>query len=299
MRRHPSRTSSNRQSVARDRRVGSRVQAQQAARRRSRLIVGGVVVVAIALALVIALVAGRDSTSSSSGPTLPMNAAEIVQRVTSIPAATLDAAGAGSVDGTKVRKISGAPLTSGGKPEVLYIGAEYCPFCAAQRWGMVIALSRFGTFSKLGLSYSSSTDVHANTPTFTFHGSTYTSDYVTFTAVETSTRTPDGKGGYSALETLTPDQERIMASLDPQGSIPFLDLGGKYALLSSLSEPDLISGETHGYVLNGLSNPASTIGRSVLGAANLITATICSLTNQQPASVCTSAGVIAAAEQLA
>src|SRR5215471_17073708 len=40
---------------------------------------------------------------------------------------------------------SGAPLTSGGKPEMLYIGAEYCPYCAAMRWSMAVALSRFGT----------------------------------------------------------------------------------------------------------------------------------------------------------
>ena len=45
--------------------------------------------------------------------------------------------------------ITGAPLTSGGKPEMLYIGAEYCPYCAAERWAMIVALSRFGTFSGL------------------------------------------------------------------------------------------------------------------------------------------------------
>src|SRR5205823_15010475 len=43
-----------------------------------------------------------------------------------------------------------------GKPEVLYIGAEYCPFCAAERWSLVYALARFGTFKGLLLSTSSS-----------------------------------------------------------------------------------------------------------------------------------------------
>ena len=32
-------------------------------------------------------------------------------------------------------------------PEVLYMGAEYCPYCAAQRWSTIIALSRFGTWA--------------------------------------------------------------------------------------------------------------------------------------------------------
>ncbi len=57
------------------------------------------------------------------------------------------------------------------KPQVAYIGAEYCPFCASERWPMVIALSRLGTFSGLGLTTSSATDVfpehpHAHVPRF-------------------------------------------------------------------------------------------------------------------------------------
>ena len=40
-------------------------------------------------------------------------------------------------------------LTADGKPLVLYVGAEYCPYCAAERCAMVQALSRFGTFSNL------------------------------------------------------------------------------------------------------------------------------------------------------
>ncbi len=34
-----------------------------------------------------------------------------------------------------------------GKPEVLFVGAEFCPFCAAERWPLIVALSRFGHFS--------------------------------------------------------------------------------------------------------------------------------------------------------
>ncbi len=57
-------------------------------------------------------------------------------------------------------------LVKDGKPEVLYIGA-YCPFCAAERWAAIVALSRFGTFSVLRTVHSSSTDVDASTPAFT------------------------------------------------------------------------------------------------------------------------------------
>ena len=44
------------------------------------------------------------------------------------------------------------PLTSAGKPEVLYVATEYCPFCAAQSWPLIIALSHFGQFSGLNVS---------------------------------------------------------------------------------------------------------------------------------------------------
>src|SRR6202043_382420 len=52
---------------------------------------------------------------------------------------------------------------SDGKPEILYVGAEYCPYCAAQRWAVVTALSHFGTFSGLGTTTSSASDVDPNT----------------------------------------------------------------------------------------------------------------------------------------
>ena len=46
---------------------------------------------------------------------------------------------------------------------MLYIGAEFCPYCAAMRWSMAVALSRFGTFTPLHGIHSSSTDVDPST----------------------------------------------------------------------------------------------------------------------------------------
>ena len=74
------------------------------------------------------------------------------------------------------------PLTINGKsPAILYYGAEYCPYCAAERWAMTAALSRFGTWSNLKITASSHTDVDAETNTFSFHGASFTSPYITFT----------------------------------------------------------------------------------------------------------------------
>ena len=50
---------------------------------------------------------------------------------------------------TPPTKVTGSALTFDGKPGIFYYGAEYCPYCAAERWPVVVALSRFGTWSNL------------------------------------------------------------------------------------------------------------------------------------------------------
>src|SRR5207237_546429 len=78
------------------------------------------------------------------------------------------------------------PLLTGpnGKPEVFFYGAEWCPLCAAERWSIITALSRFGTFHNLKEIASSSTDSYPNTSTFTFYQSSYTSSYIDFVPVD-------------------------------------------------------------------------------------------------------------------
>src|ERR671920_169425 len=66
-------------------------------------------------------------------------------KLSSVPVATFDQVGAGSGVSNPPKALSGAPaLTFDGKPGVLYVGAEYCPFCAAERWPFVVAMTRFG-----------------------------------------------------------------------------------------------------------------------------------------------------------
>jgi hypothetical protein len=64
-----------------------------------------------------------------------------------VPAATLAAAAEDAL-GSKRIILAGPmiekrwqPLTRAGKPELFFAGAEGCPFCAVQRWGMIAALS--------------------------------------------------------------------------------------------------------------------------------------------------------------
>jgi Domain of unknown function (DUF929) len=169
------------------------------------------------------------------------------------------------------------------------MGAEYCPYCAAQRWALVSALSRFGTFTGLTTTHSSSTDADPNTPTFTFYGSTYTSKYINFTSVEETTNVPNGSGGYTTLQTPTSAEAAVGQAYDPQGAIPFIDFGNKYVQVGNLSplSPTLLAGKTWAQVGAAMANPTSSLGEAVIADANYATAAICKMTNNLPATACT------------
>ena len=196
--------------------------------------------------------------------------------------------------GSYFATVDGKALTENGKPEVLFIGSEYCPFCAAQRWAMVNAFSRFGTFTGLTTTHSSSSDSYPNTPTLTFYGSTYTSKYISFTSVEENTNEREGNSSntsvpYVTLQTPTAAEQATATSYDPGGSIPFIDFGNKYVQVGNISplDPPLLAGKTWAQVAAAMNEPTSTIAQAEDANANYETAAICVLTNNQPATACT------------
>jgi hypothetical protein len=271
--------------------------AQARAERRRRVFLAGgavAVVVVVVVALVVARAAGlgggeeKTTTKAASGA-VPTS---VIKAVTSVPATTLDKVGVADLQ-TAPKKIEAPPLASAGKPRVLYVGAEYCPFCAAERWPVVVALSRFGTWSGLGATASAGDDVFPNTPSLTFHEASYKSDFVSFTGVELQDR--DRK----PLDTLTPEDEKIFSTYDKPpytagsaGSIPFIDLGGGYVSSGASFSPDLLAGLTRKQI--AVKDPSDPVAQAIDGSANLLTAAICDLTKGEPANVCTSAGVAAA-----
>jgi hypothetical protein len=213
--------------------------------------------------------------------------------VTGVPAAVLDQVGKGSIT-TAPKALTGAPLTANGKPRVLFVGAEWCPYCAAERWPLAVALSRFGTLTGLGQVSSSPSDVYPKTATLTFHGASYTSDYLALTAKEIYSNQAQGNS-YAPLDTLDPADAQLWTANG--GGFPFIDIGGKYVFSASY-DPNTIHGKTQAQIAAALSQPQSSIARAIDGAANLITAGICATTSNQPAKVCTSPGVTAAASLL-
>ena len=236
--------------------------------------------------LVAAFLVIRWYTTPSAPPPLAVDATQkVVASLAAVPAIELDAVGTGSANNV-IKRVTGAPLTGpNGHPEVFYLGAEYCPYCAAERWPMIVALSRFGTFSGLKTTSSSSSDVYPNTPTFTFHGATYASQYLDFVSVETTDR------DRNPLESPTAAQSALVSQYDTSGSIPFVDFGNRYAFSGAMYLPDVLSGKSWQAIADSLVTPNSPEAKAILGSANLITAALCRLTGDQPAAVCSSSTV--------
>jgi hypothetical protein len=281
-----------RQQSARERIAAQQVAARRAETRRRALIVGGsvVAVIAVVVAFVVIKALGHKP---AAGPAAGRSAASVATALASVPASTLDQVGKGALGTSSfpnpLIKVTGPPLTAGGKPQVLYMGAEYCPFCATERWAIAVALSRFGTFSGLHFIHSDPNDTPASIPTLTFYKSGYTSKYVTFTPVEMQ------KIDRSPLQTPTPAQNALLRKYDAPpyvpaasaGSIPFIDLGNKYVISGASYSYAVLQGKTWNQVAAALHNPSSPIAQGADGAANYLTAAICKLTGNQPASACT------------
>lgn len=260
---------------------------RRAQERRRRLTIAGSAVGLVVL--IVAIFAVVKLTSSPSAPAQASSAvsATVLARVTGVPAAALDRVGRGSGMIAQPTKLSGRPvLQADGKPLVLYMGAEYCPYCAAQRWPLVMALSRFGTFTGLGQTASSSTDVDPNTPTLSFHGATYTSQYLSFQGVEMYSNQPTSDGRYTTLDNPTAAQTKLLQQ-DGKNAFPFVDFGDQAEVTAVTIDPAMLAGMTHEQVADALGNPDTAIGKAFGGSANAFTAILCNLTGGQPGAVCT------------
>jgi thiol-disulfide isomerase/thioredoxin len=293
-----------RQQNARERIAAQRAAARRAEIRNRVLIVSGSVLAVIAIVVAFVVVRASQNSSNSNqsesvtGTVLP---ASVLRNVYTVPASTLNSVGIGSVlsytGSQPITGVSDTSLVSGGKPEMLYIGAEFCPYCAAERWAMAVALSRFGTFTVPPRGFhSSKTDTDPNTPTLTFYKTSYTSPYLTFTPVENETvdRTP--------LQNTTSAQQALWVKYDSTSGggvgYPFIDFGNKYVIKEPSYDPGVLAGLSWAQVASDLHNPSSPVAQGADGTANLITAAICKMTGDKPGSVCTSAGVQSASAHL-
>ena len=185
---------------------------------------------------------------------------------------------------TSPQTVNGSALVADGKPEMLFIGAEFCPHCAAERWPLYVALSKFGTFSPPpGRIHSANED--GNVPTLTFYGTTFTSPYFTFNPVEVYTNKPLGNG-YAPLQTPTKAQLTLWENTNG-GSFPFVDFGGKKVLPSAQYLFTPLQNLPFSTVAAQVGNNSTTIGADIDASAAQLITTICgSLSDQKPAAVC-------------
>ena len=276
-----------------------------------RYVAFGLIIVAIALLGTLVLV--RDNFNPPSSPTTEtFNAApsSLVNTVSSVPQSVYDTVGVSSPANpvTPLRATTrggNAPLwlatVNGGAPEpvVFFYGAEFAPYAAAERWPLVLALSRFGTFDRLGLVQSTTTAAFPNVSTFTFYNSYYTSRYVILEPIERYSALDPTGAKYLNLQT--PDARQSTAVADLASSpttFPLLDVSSRWVLNGSSFTPGVLMGLSQDEIAGDLSSPLSPLTEAVVSAANEITATICSVDGQKPGNVCQSRGVLAADQAL-
>ncbi|MGH7641545.1 MAG: DUF929 family protein [Candidatus Dormibacteria bacterium] len=295
-----------REAASEGRTAGSRQQARgrsagrnyrRADSRRPWGLISGVIgVVAVFLVVVVVLELTLTGNLKQDKAVLPAPAS-LITSLTTIPVHTLEAVKAGSISNTPLNipaSYKPAALTSDGLPEIGYVGAEFCPYCALQRWSLIVGLSRFGTWSGLHIIRSSVYDSPSNVPTFTFaYGAKFRSTYVAFVPREYQSNVSLNNDGapYAALQSLPETLATAYSGIDSGGDYPFLDYAGTFVQIGSEARSTNVSalqGLTWDQVATQLRNTKSVAAQEILGGANYVTAATCVVTGEKPGSVCNS-----------
>jgi hypothetical protein len=228
--------------------------------------------------------------AGSLAPRTNPASATVMRELTNVPARVVASVGvpSQSIVVPPTIKVDQPKLVVDGKPGAVFIGGVFCPYCAAERWAIIMAFSRFGTFAHVQETTSSPWDVYPRTATFSFHRATYSSRYLALAISEHSGNDVDGPGTDPVLDPLTNQEARLWQTYDDSFGYPFLDIGNKSFVLSPSFTPALLSGLDQADIASKLSDPNAPSTQAIVGTANYLTAAICAMTGQSPASVCTS-----------
>ena len=259
-------------------RARERIAAERAARKRAearrRFLVAGGAITAV-LAVVVALVAIKlTATPVHRTASESMAPATIARQVTTVPATTLAQVGPGQAV-TLLEKVKkpGSLLTIDGKPAVVFVSEESCPFCAAERWALTVALSQFGTWSQLGITKSSATDIYPNTATLSFRAARYRSADLTLNTTELTDDVGHPLQAQTALDArliASYDVPPYVNSVDQSGAVPFLDIGNQYILAGAQYDPQVLAGLSAAQIASQLATPSSPVAQAIDGAAKVI-----------------------------
>lgn len=265
------------------------MRARQKKRQQTRrlTIIITVVIIAISIAVGVYFVStanGSTTLDQYDGQPISSAVAASLQAVSTQPygpAAT-------SVMQSYVQSYGGSQYISNGKPEVVFIGGEFCPYCAVERWAIVMALERFGNFTNL--HYMTSANDEGDYATLTFVGSSYTSSYIAFRPFEAEDRSG------ANLQTVPSNYSAVWSNFG--SGFPFLDFENAYVIKDSLlAAPQILAGKNWTAILNDIGT-SDSVGLQIREAANMITGVICQVTNQTPAAVCTAPDIITSSSTL-
>jgi Domain of unknown function (DUF929) len=257
-----------------------RIAAERAARKRAemrRRLLAPIAAITAVLSIVVALVAVK-LTSARPAASESLASPAVVRQVTTVPDAVLTGARPGqAATPLQAVKAAGPPLTIGGKPAIVFVSEESCPFCAAERWPLAVALSHFGTWSHLGFTRSSATDAYPNTATLSFRAARFRSAELTLRTTELTDNAGRPLQAQTPLDTSlidTYDVPPYVNSADQSGAVPFLDIGNHYILAGAQYTPQLLAGLSAAQIAGQLSNPASPVAKAIDGSARVIIAAI-------------------------
>ena len=257
-------------------RARERIAAERAARKRAearrRLLVPIAAITAV-LAIIGALVAVKLTSAPPTAGESPASSI-VARQVTTVPAAVLTRVGPGQA-ATPLQTVNppGPLLTIGGKPAIVFVSEESCPFCAAERWPLAVALAHFGTWSHLGSTRSSATDIYPDTATLSFRTARYTSAELTLRTTELADNTGRPLEPQTPLDTKlidTYDVPPYVNSADQSGAVPFLDIGNHYILAGAQYNPQVLAGLSAAQIASRLSNPSSPVAKAIDGSARVI-----------------------------
>jgi len=183
----------------------------------------------------------------------------------------------------KFVEVSEDTVRRGGKLTVFFMGAEYCPYSAAERWAIVRSLQKFGQWQGLKQTISAARDQpFLNLPTYDFTEATYNSPHIEFVARETKDRE------FKPFQKLLKTEEKIVRKHDPKKEIPFLLLGGRFMQIGSGFPPKIFIGHTFRQTETELKKVESEIRKTIDEEANIITALLC--LSGLPPELCKEAG---------
>ena len=157
----------------------------------------------------------------------------------------------------------------GGKVLFYYLGAGFCPWCAAERWSIVEALKHFGTWDGLKTDKSAEkNEPFLSLPTYNFSGTRFTSDYVEFMGKEFQDR------NFQDLDHFTELDNTIIDNYNLKGVIPFIFIGGKFVRIGSGPKPEQLVALNHDDVRKQLENKNTDLSKAIEEEANYIRALI-------------------------